>query len=199
MAWEDRSMTMDQFRNIDRTALERARHYCSRLMYGWEPPCYLSEVKDILSNTTYGYSFVSDPANGLSDAYLELSKLACLTTTGALMTDDDWDRHAVRQYLDLYDELQRLVMLLICFYGGQWPRGTDILAVAHRNSADNRRGVCIYSGSIAIINQVNKARRATNKEFYVVRFLDNEISRIVYWCLVYVRPVCCMLQRACLA
>ncbi len=123
---------------------------------------------------------MSDPANGLSDDYLELSRIACLATNDGLMTDDGWDYVAVRQYVSLYRELQRLNMLLIYLHGGSTPRGTDLLAVTHRNTPDARRGVCVYANTIAVISQVNKARRTTNKEFYVVRFLDKYTTRIMY-------------------
>jgi hypothetical protein len=89
-------------------------------------------------------------------------------------------------------------MLLIFLFGGQMPRGTDLLAVEYCNSPSNRRGVCIYAGTITIINNVNKARRATNREFYVVRVLPKEAAELFYAYLVYIRPLYCMLYRRCL-
>ncbi|KAK6442737.1 hypothetical protein LTR95_001020 [Oleoguttula sp. CCFEE 5521] len=145
-----------------------------------------------------GYSFVSDPANGLSDEYLELSRIACLATKDGLMTDNGWDYVAVRQYVRLYHELQRLNMLQIYLHGGSTPCGTGLLTVAHRNTPDNRRGESVYANTIAIISQVNKARRTTNKEFYVVKFHDKDTARIMYQELTYIRPLCCMLGRTCL-
>ena len=114
------------------------------------------------------------------------------------MTDDDWNMDAVRRYLKLHDDFQGLLMLLIFLFGGQVPRGTDLLAVEHCNSPSNRRGVYIYAGTIVIINNVNKARRATNREFYVVRVLPKEAAELFYAYLVYIRPLYCMLYRRCL-
>jgi hypothetical protein len=114
------------------------------------------------------------------------------------MTDDDWNMDAVRRYLKLHDDFQGLLMLLIFLFGGQVPRGTDLLAVEHCNSPSNRRGVYIYVGTIVIINNVNKARRATNREFYVVRVLPKEAAELFYAYLVYIRPLYCMLYRRCL-
>ena len=76
----------------------------------------------------------------------------------------------------------------------QIPRGTDLLAVAHRNTPENRRGVCIYANTIAVVSQVNKAHRTTNKEFYVVRFPDKDTARIIYKALTYIGPFSCMLD-----
>jgi len=199
VSWADGSLTMSQFREIGRSALKHATSCCDRLMYHWEPPeRHLPGLKDILSDTSYGYSFVTDPANGLADAYLELSRLACLSDVGGLMADDDWDLHAVRQYLELQREFQGWIMLLVSLFGGQMPRGTDLLAVGHCNSSANRRGVFVYDGKLAIMNQVNKARRATNREFYVVRFLPDSVALLLCKYLVYIRRFCNMLHRTCL-
>jgi hypothetical protein len=78
------------------------------------------------------------------------------------------------------------------------PRGTDLLAVAHCNSAANRRGIFLYEGKFAIMTQVNKARRATNREFFVVRYLPDDLAPLLYQYLVYIRRFCDMLHRTCL-
>jgi hypothetical protein len=88
------------------------------MMYEWCPEFDLTRIRDRLYNTTLGYSFVADPANGLGEAYLELSRRACLATANGLMTDDDWDSVAVRRYLDWYDHLTRLLVLLVYLVGG---------------------------------------------------------------------------------
>lgn len=128
----------------------------------------------------------------------ELSRLACLATVDGLMAEKDWDRNAVSRYLKLYDDFQNLLMLLIFLFGGQVPRGTYLLAVEHCNSPFNRRGICIYSGTVIIINTVNKARRSTNREFYMVRVLPKEAAKLFYNYLVYIRPLYFLLYRRCL-
>jgi hypothetical protein len=167
-------------------------------MYRWSPSIDISTLRDVLSDISYGYSFVTDPANGLTDAYLELSRRACLSDAEGLLTDDDWDTRPVCQYLDLQREFQDSIMLLISLFGGQMPCGTDLLAVAHCNSAANRRGILVYEGKFAIVAQVNKARRATNKEFFEARYLPDELAPLLYQYLVYVRRFCDMLHRTCL-
>lgn len=98
---------------------------------------------------SYGYT---DPANGLTDAYLELWRLVYLSDTGGLIADDDWDIRAVRCYLDLSLKFQSSIMLLISLFERQMFHGTDLLAVAYYNSAANRRGVFVYEGKIAVMN-----------------------------------------------
>jgi hypothetical protein len=70
--------------------------------------------------------------------------------------------------------------------------------VAHCNSAANRRGIFLYEGKFAIMTQVNKARRATNREFFVVRYLPDDLAPLLYQYMVYIRQFCDMLHRTCL-
>lgn len=50
---------------------------------------------------------------------------------------------------------------------------------------------------MALISRHHKARRTTNSEFQVVRFLPKEPSKIMYHYLVFIRPFACMLFRIC--
>ena len=59
------------------------------------------------------YSFVGDPANGLAEAYLELSRRACLATVNGVIMDHDWNMVPVRRYLDWYDHITRLLVLSV--------------------------------------------------------------------------------------
>ena len=122
------------------------------MMYDWQPSFDLQRIQDKFSNTAHGYSFVSDPANGLAGAYLELSKRACLATVNGLMMDDDWDIVLIHRYLDLYDHITQLLVLLVYLVGGQAPRGTKLLALEHCNRALTTRGVCVYAGKMALIS-----------------------------------------------
>jgi hypothetical protein len=167
------------------------------MMYEWCPEPNLTRICDRLLNITLGYLFVADPANGLGEAYLELSRRACLSTVNGLMTDDDWDTAAVRRYLDWYEHLTRLLVLLVYLVGGQAPRGTELFALEHCNSTLTSCLVCVYAGKIALISRHYKACRTTNKEFHVVRFLLEELGKVLYYYLVFVRPFACMLYRTC--
>jgi hypothetical protein len=197
VSWAGVYLSMDQFRKISHDTIDCATAVCRQMMYEWCPESDLTRIRDRLSNTALGYSFVTDPANGLGEAYLELSRRACLATVNGLMTDDDWDSVAVRHYLDRYDHLTRLLVLLVYFVGGQAPRGTELFALEHCNGASTSRGVCVHAGKMALISRHHKARRTTNSEFHVVRFLSKEPSKILYHYLVFIRPFACMLFRIC--
>jgi hypothetical protein len=55
-------------------------------MYDLDPVVDLASVKDDLTNTRSGFSFVKHPDNGLVDAYLDLSVKACTTRRKGLST-----------------------------------------------------------------------------------------------------------------
>jgi hypothetical protein len=74
LSWDGCShLSMTSFRGLVREALRQATIQCQRLMFDWEPANPdLSSLQDRLSTAKSGYSFVTDPANRLDDAYLDL-------------------------------------------------------------------------------------------------------------------------------
>lgn len=69
-------------------------------MYGLKPRVRLDQLRDRMSNEKQGYSFVTDPTNGLKNAYLELSTRACLDPIDGLMAGDRWNERSVARYLE---------------------------------------------------------------------------------------------------
>jgi hypothetical protein len=183
---------MNQFQRISYDSTDCATAVCRQMMYEWRPESDLTRI-----HTDLCYWFVTDPANGLREAYLELSRRACLSTVNGLMTNDDWDTVAVRHYLDRYDHLTHLLVLLVYLVCGQAPRGYERFYLEHCNEASTSRGVYVHAGKMALISRNHKARRTTNSEFHVVRFLPREPSKILYHYLVFIRPFACMLFRIC--
>jgi hypothetical protein len=149
---------MAQFRGIGRGALEHVIPCCDRLMYGWSPSIDISTLRDVLSDISYGYSFVTDPANGLTDAYLELSRRACLSDAEGLLTDDDWDTRAVRQYLDLQREFQGSIMLLISLTN---MRPTQALSTESRRESRAAKLNWVIPSKSDTVNAWGNARTAS--------------------------------------
>lgn len=88
-------LTMLDFRTLGRRAVANSSASLTTLLYGWSPPkLTLDNIRDTLSNQEYGYSFVRDPANWLSSAYLELSSRACLDSVDGLMKKGGWNMAA---------------------------------------------------------------------------------------------------------
>ncbi|KAF6795410.1 hypothetical protein CMUS01_15927 [Colletotrichum musicola] len=198
LRWDEHRLSMAQFRSLADDVLQRSDSAVDDLMYGWNPGCDLSKVRDRMANTSQGYSFVSEPANNLHEAYLNLSQQVSLANLDGLLSANGWVQHKVRRYLESSDTLLKLLLLLVYLTGGQAARGTELMSVEHQNVSSTSRGIYVYSGTMVIVTRHHKSRHATNNEFQVARFLPAAVGRLLYLYLVYIRPFSRMLCRVCL-
>ncbi|KAF6783210.1 hypothetical protein CSOJ01_15923, partial [Colletotrichum sojae] len=198
LRWDEHRLSMAQFRSLADDVLQRSDSAVDDLMYGWNPGCDLSKVRDRMANTSQGYSFVSEPANNLHEAYLNLSQQVSLANLDGLLSANGWVKHKVRRYLESSDTLLKLLLLLAYLTGGQAARGTELMSVEHQNGSSTSRGIYVYSGTMVIVTRHHKSRHATNNEFQVARFLPAAVGRLLYLYLVYIRPFSRMLCRVCL-
>jgi hypothetical protein len=88
---DDFSLNMESFRELAEHFLAKAEILCNDLMFGLDPVIDLQKVKDDLTNTNNGFSFVQHPANKLTDVYLDLSRKACTTRRNGLFRGNQWD------------------------------------------------------------------------------------------------------------
>ncbi|KNB04657.1 hypothetical protein FOXG_06708 [Fusarium oxysporum f. sp. lycopersici 4287] len=204
LSWNgNQRLSMVDFRGLACKVLRSVTASCSRLMYDWEPTHLdLSLIRDNLSTTTPGYSFVSDPVNQLTDAYPELLLRACISPVDGLLQEQGqnqstWDAKAARAYLEAHDDHLKGLMVLCNFDGGQCARITELLTLECFNTASRERGIGLWDGKMCSIIRHHKARLATNNEFYVVRFFSKPVSRLIFQYLVYIRPVAITILLKC--
>ncbi|RGP58413.1 hypothetical protein FSPOR_11888 [Fusarium sporotrichioides] len=121
-------LSMSSFRGLAREALRQATIQCQRLMFDWEPADPdLGGLRDRLSTAKSGYSFVSDAANGLNDAYLELLMRACTSSIDGILKSRGqcqslWNAEAAQAYLDAHDVSLKTLMVLYYLDSGQAAR-----------------------------------------------------------------------------
>ncbi|KAL6405833.1 hypothetical protein AUP68_10972 [Ilyonectria robusta] len=204
LSWDGiHQLSMENFRGLARTALEAAIVRCKRLMYEWEPDeIDLRHIRDRISTTTQGYSFVTDPANGLESLHLDLFMRACISPIDGLLKtqskrESTWDFTSAQAYLVAHDDLLRTLMVLMNLDGGQSARISELLTLDHCNSPSRPRGICVWGAKVCSITRHHKARLATNNEFYVARFFSPPVSRLIVRYLVYIRPVAYAVLRKC--
>ncbi|RKK78283.1 hypothetical protein BFJ68_g17903, partial [Fusarium oxysporum] len=204
LSWDgNQRLSMVDFRGLAREVLRSVTASCSRLMYDWEPPHIdLSLIRDNLSTTTPGYSFVSDPTNKLTDTYPELLLRACISPIDGLLRvqgkdHGTWNTKAARAYLEAHDDHLKGLMVLCNLDGGQFARISELLTLECFNTASRERGIGLWGAKMCSITRHHKARLATNNEFYVVRFFSNPVSRLIFQYLVYIRPVAISILRKC--
>ncbi|KAE9565912.1 hypothetical protein CGMCC3_g17908 [Colletotrichum fructicola] len=198
ISWDNGRLSLQQFRTLAHNMVQNVAAAVDQLMYGWHPVFDLSKTKDRMVNTHQGYSFVSEPANGLQDAYLDLSQRACLSKIDGLLSKDGWVVRRVQRYINDSEALLSILFALIHVTGGQAARGSELTSVQYQNGTSTPRGVYIYSGALVLITRHHKTRHTTNNEFQVARFLPTAVGRLLYLYLVYIRPFTSMLTRVCL-
>ena len=186
---------MMEFRNFGHSLIQRAEALCNTLMFGWLPSVDLSQIKDDMSNTTCSYSFLEHPDNDLSTAYLALSTRACTAQGDGLLRGDRWDLKAISEYLKMSEEYQEYIAAMMLTLGGQAIRIIELLGLEFCNGQSTERGVYTYNGFMAFVTRHHKAKKSTNKEFTVVRFLLAKPGKLLFYYLVYIRKVVAMLRR----
>lgn len=183
------TITMDAFRRLPQTLLDEASRLSADLMYDWKPPLDMSCIKDDLTNTSNGFSFVTHSQNGLAQAFMKLSFKACTSLSNPLTTGKGvWNQKAVFTYWKKETQLREALAVLMLMTGGGQPRSPDLLHLRVRNCETVERGLYVYNGSIIYLTRSHKAKRSTNREFIVARFLPVQVGCFLFQYLVYIRP-----------
>jgi len=78
---------------------------------------------------------------------------------------------------------------------GQTPRAPDLLGIEWENGSFTERGIYVWNGSMVYLTRHHKAKRSTNREFIVVRFMPARLAHVVYKHVVYIRRFLDMLDR----
>ncbi|ENH74246.1 hypothetical protein FOC1_g10001889 [Fusarium oxysporum f. sp. cubense race 1] len=84
-------ITMNNFRKLADYFITQAEALCDQLMFGLHPHVDLSKIKDDMSSSKSGYSFINCPGNGLESAYLELLVHAYTAGKDGLAKDGIWE------------------------------------------------------------------------------------------------------------
>ena len=191
----DFTLSMEDFRGLADHLIGQAEGLCDELMFGFEPNFDINKIKDDFTNGQAGFSFVNHPENGLDEIYQELIVQLCTSRGARLAKDGRWSFQAITLYLQKVRALEENIsggLLTAC---GQSPRVRELLSLAVENTPCAVRGIFIWNGSVAYALRHHKAKRSTNQEFHVVRFLPARLSVVVVKYLVCIRRVAALLRR----
>ncbi|KAL6789523.1 hypothetical protein GGI42DRAFT_347229 [Trichoderma sp. SZMC 28013] len=136
------------------------------------PTVELTKIKDELTNSQKGYSFKE-----------------CLSRR------DRWNWGAVYKYKRKEEVFRGLLGLAMHVTGGQTPRWSQLLSLWCENGEFGERNIYVYGGSMAYLIRHHKAKRSTNREFIVVRFLPAEVAHLLYKYLAHIRRFVDLLER----
>lgn len=146
-------------------------------------------------NGQAGFSFVNHPENGFDEIYQELLVQLCTSRGARLVRNGSWSFQAVTLYLRKVTVLEENISGGILTACGQSPRIRELLSLAVENTPCAFRGIIMWNGSVAYALRHHKAKRSTNQEFHVVRFLPARLSVVVVKYLVCIRRVAALLRR----
>ncbi|KAH7169570.1 hypothetical protein DER46DRAFT_554056 [Fusarium sp. MPI-SDFR-AT-0072] len=186
---------MGQFRSLAAYLVKEINRLCDNLMFGLEPDVDLAKIKDNMANCEKGYSFVTDPKNELTPAYLDLFKRACTARSGCLSKGNSWNWSEVNQYLKKEESFRELLGTGMSLTGGQQPRWPELSSLWVENGELGPRGLYVYKGYFIYVVRHHKAKSSTNREFVVVRFLPAELALAVFKYCAYIRPFINLLDR----
>ncbi|KAL7917309.1 hypothetical protein ACQKWADRAFT_325926 [Trichoderma austrokoningii] len=180
------TISMDQFRTLSDHFISEAEAMAQELLHGLSPVLSIAKIKDDMTNREVGYSFVKHEENGFQMATRQL-----LTQLGQpyghlppLITHKGWQWLAVKRYLRMVTHLKESIYGGKYTSGGQTPRLRELQWLLCENTAWASRGVYHH-----------KAKRMTNKEFYVFRFLPLRLGLVVIKYLAFIHPVAEVLRR----
>ncbi|EXJ79513.1 hypothetical protein A1O1_08777, partial [Capronia coronata CBS 617.96] len=195
LSFQGHHLRLSLFRQFAQSLVSEASELCHQLMGGWSPPYDLRNVRDLISCSTPGYSFVQDPRNDLQGAYLHLSSRICQEGPCPLIQNNQWVQTAVWKYLRLHEAFLVLLFQIFFVHGGQCPRTPDLSRLGAWNRSTALRGIYIYAGSICTIYRAAKSQRITGREFHVARFFPPAVNKLIYYYLVFIRPLVDLLLR----
>jgi hypothetical protein len=179
---------MHNYRSMVWLAIQDAQTALRQLMFNWEPAIDLSTIQDSLVNDRVGWSFLSEPANGLQHSFQHLQQRAWHSRDGGLMAKQRWVPSKVAKYLQQVAAFKPLLLLCIHLTGGMPGRGTEMGTIKWCNTRTSMRGVFVLHALLLIILEYQKAQCSTNRAFYVVRALPPVVSQLLFRYLAFVRP-----------
>ncbi|KAF4334756.1 telomere-associated helicase [Fusarium beomiforme] len=139
-------ISMGQFRALTEYLIKEVIGLCNSLMFGLEPDIDLSQIKDDMANNDNRYSFVTDPKNKLTSAYLDLLNRACTARHGCLSRGNRWNWSEVDRYCKKEEDFRELLGPAMSLTGGQQPRWLELSSLWVENGELGPRGLYVYKG-----------------------------------------------------
>ena len=147
-------------------------------------------LHDDPTNGEVGWNFIHDqrstlPVNGRDWLYQRIQSQAKLRDR-FVRTDavGGVDRERMRDYMRQVARFRGLLLILMHITGGQPARGTEILSVRHRNTAQGgHRNLFIEDGMVVFVTKYHKGYQMSGDVKIIHRYLPREVGELVIWYL----------------
>jgi hypothetical protein len=150
----------------------------------------LAQISDDVTFTTRGESFVTNPANRLSNGLAWMLRQALSEEGGMQLqtADGRWRGRSVRQYLRWVDRFKELLVGCVHIEQGQPGRGSEILTIRHRNELLQDCNIFIVDGAVVTVVRYHKSQSQWDKPKVVLCFLLPQLGQIMALYLSYLQP-----------
>jgi hypothetical protein len=150
----------------------------------------LAQISDDVTFTTRGESFVTNPANRLSNGLAWMLRQARSEEGGMQLqtADGRWRGRSVRQYLRWVDRFRELLVGCVHIEQGQPGRGSEILTIRHRNELLQDCNIFIVDGAVVTVVRYHKSQSQWDKPKVVLCFLLPQLGQIMALYLSYLQP-----------
>ena len=173
--------------------MTRIEQLSQDLLFDWVPDVNLQNVRDNMSIRRPGYSFLSEPSNGLSSSFRVLSRRAFSSRGNISLSGSG--RPRAEAYLRQRDRLVRHLFTAMHITSGMPARGEELRMIRWANTVTAMRNVFMFEGKIILVFLYNKANTNHNNSFYIVRRPAPPVERILALYLIYIMPFCDFLAR----
>jgi superfamily II DNA helicase RecQ len=150
----------------------------------------LAQIVDDVTFTTRGESFVTNPANRLSDGLAWMLRQARSKEGGMQLqtVDGRWRGKKARQYLRQVDRFRELLIGCVHIEQGQPGRGSEITTIRFRNGLLQDRNIFVVGGAVMTVVRYHKSQSQWDKPKIVPRFLPPQLGQIMALYLSYLQP-----------
>ncbi|KAG6078868.1 hypothetical protein E4U15_004050 [Claviceps sp. LM218 group G6] len=152
----------------------------------------LAEIKDSLTHTRRGHSFLRYKVNGLAGKETEMLKdlVDSKRRLQFLNEDDQWNWPGVRQYLENVRKFEDLLAPLGLMTAGGPARGDEFVGLRRVNGINHDRGIFVIDGKVVLATQSHKSLAPSDPPKVVPRFLPRRVDQLFVIYLAYVKPLC---------
>lgn len=166
----------------------------------------LDRLTDHPGQLRAGYSFFSEPGNGLQgyerevlgralrDADLQArffggrSRRGQAGEAGDGSTETRWQESTVKRYLRLHRQFLTRLAMLCLILGGQPPRTPELFSVRVRNTANGERHLFLDHGMVMLATRYHKGYSVEGSCKLIHRFLPRRLGEALVRYLVLVQP-----------
>ena len=169
----------------------------TQILMGCNLSVKTKNICDDLTNSSVGYSFLTDPRNTqfhlrdqlfsqvLSNADLRKRFLTC-------QSDSDghpiWNTQALQLWLFNYSKFEGLLLASIEMKAGSPGRGTEITCLEYQNTRTRMRGLYMMGGHLAVLRQYHKSASISGVDKVIPHSVDAVTADLIIQNLAIARP-----------